>query len=142
VLKRPQCGWAGQLDVVPHEDIESRRFEISSALVLLTLFAAARGPLDPAVIGAITSCAPDLEHILPLPRPGGRKLFPTHPGHGPHRRAGVPCSVQLLAAGVITTALIGRRPDRAYFRDAEKSRYERAMQRIQTGRSRKSEDRS
>jgi hypothetical protein len=60
------------LDVIPHTDIESRRF----ALVLLALIAATRGPLDPAVIGAITSCAPDLEHVLPLPRPGGRKLFP------------------------------------------------------------------
>jgi hypothetical protein len=43
------------LDVVPHEDIESRRFEISSTLVLLALLAATGGPLDPAVIGAITS---------------------------------------------------------------------------------------
>src|SRR5439155_19635757 len=48
------------LDVVPHEDIE-----ISSAL-----FTAPRGPLDPAVIGAITSSAPDLAHIFPLPRLG------------------------------------------------------------------------
>jgi hypothetical protein len=109
------------LDVIPHGDIDSRRFEISSALALVTLIAATRGPLDPAVIGAITSCAPDLERVLPLPRPGGRKLFPTHRGHGPHRRAGVPCFVQLLAAGAITTALIGRRPDRAYFRETEKS---------------------
>jgi len=64
------------LDVVPHEDIRVTRFEISSALLLLTLFAATRGPLDPAVIGAIASSAPDVEHILPLPRPDGRKLFP------------------------------------------------------------------
>jgi hypothetical protein len=49
------------LDVVPHEDIESRRFEIGSAFGLLALFAATRGPLDPAVIGAIASSAPDLE---------------------------------------------------------------------------------
>jgi hypothetical protein len=91
------------LDVIPHEDIDSRRFEISSAL-----FAATRGPLDPAVIGAITSSAPDLEHILPLPRPGGRKLFPSHRWSRLHQRGGVPSWVQLLAAGAITGALAAR----------------------------------
>ncbi len=34
------------LDVVPHKDIESRRFEISSTFVLLVLFAARRGSVD------------------------------------------------------------------------------------------------
>src|SRR5215216_7825684 len=65
-------------DVVPDQDIPSRRFEIGSGVALLAIVAAALGPLSPAVIGAVTSSAPDLEHLLRLPRPGGGKLFPTH----------------------------------------------------------------
>ncbi len=97
-------------DMVPHQDIPSRRFEIRSGLALLALVAAARGPLDPAVVGAVTSSAPDLEHVLRLPRPGGRKLFPTHRFARLHRTGGVRASLQLVAAGAIVGAAIGRRP--------------------------------
>ena len=96
---------------------------------------------DPAVVGAITSRAPALEHVIPLPRRVWAQTVPDPP-RSRAAPAGRCCFVQLLAAGAITTALIGRRPDRAYFRETEKSRYERAMRRIQTGWSRKSEDRS
>ena len=100
-------------DVIPHQDIGSRRFEIGSGLTLLALLAVARGPLDPAVVGAVTSSAPDLEHVLTLPRPGGRKLFPTHRVAGLHRTGGLPSSLQLVAAGAIVgtlvAAAVGRR---------------------------------
>jgi hypothetical protein len=97
-------------DAVPHQDIASRRFEIGSGLALLALVAASRGPLDPAVVGAAASSAPDLEHVLRLRRVGGRKLFPTHRFHGWHRSGGVRAWVQLLAAGALVGAVAaGRR---------------------------------
>jgi hypothetical protein len=96
-------------DAVPHQDIASRRFEIVSGAALVAVVAAARGPLDPAVLGALASSAPDVEHVLPLPRPGGRKLFPTHRFRRLHRSGGVRAWVQLLVAGAIVGATIGRR---------------------------------
>jgi hypothetical protein len=92
-------------DRMPHEDLRSRRFETASGIAALLLLAAARGPLDPAVVGAVAASAPDLEHVLRLPRPGGRKLFPSHRVYGWHRSDGLPTSVQLVAAGVILGAL-------------------------------------
>ena len=93
-------------DAVPHEDIPSRRFEIGSGASLLCLLALRRGLFDPAVIGAVACAAPDLEHVLPLPKPGGRDLFPSHRVAGWHREGGVPAWLQLAAAGVIVAALL------------------------------------
>jgi hypothetical protein len=62
-------------DRVPHRDLHSRRLEIGSGLAGILLLAARRGPLDPATLGAAASSAPDLEHLIPLLRPRGRKLF-------------------------------------------------------------------
>ena len=94
-------------DLVPHQDVASRRFEIWSGLGCLAALAVAHGPLHPAVIGAIAASAPDLEHVLPLPRPGGRKLFPSHRVHGWHRAGGIPAWAQLLVAGLIVGGLVG-----------------------------------
>jgi hypothetical protein len=97
-------------DRVPHEDIRSRRFEIGSGVAAILLLAMRRGPLDPATLGAAASSAPDLEHVLPFLRPGGRKLF--HGRHGWHRSGRIlPVPVQLLLAGTILGALVapGRR---------------------------------
>jgi hypothetical protein len=96
-------------DRMPHQDIASRRFEVMTGLGVLSLLVAARGPLSPAVLGAVTASVPDVEHVLRLPRPGGRKLFPSHRVRGWHRSGGVPASVQLLAAGAIAGALVARR---------------------------------
>jgi hypothetical protein len=96
-------------DRMPHRDIRSRRFEILSGASLLALLAWGRGPADPAVVGALASSAPDLEHVLPLPRPGGRKLFPSHRIVGWHREGGLSTSTQILAAGLLVGALLGRR---------------------------------
>ena len=95
-------------DRLPHEDFRSRRFEIGSGLAGVFLLSARRGPFDPATLGAVASSAPDLEHILPFLRPGGRKLF--HDRLGWHREGGFPASVQLVLAGVIIGALIARKP--------------------------------
>jgi hypothetical protein len=93
-------------DLMPHEDIFDRKFEIGSGIAAVLLLAAARGPLDPAVTGALAASAPDLEHVVRFPRPGGRKLFPSHRLHGWHRSGGVPAPVQLLAAGLLVGMLV------------------------------------
>lgn len=91
-------------DVTPHEDIWPRSFEIVSGGACLLALAVARGPLDPAVTGAIASSAPDLEHVFPFLRPRGRKLF----HHGWHNPGGLPAWLQLLAAGAIVGYLLRR----------------------------------
>jgi len=85
-------------DLVPHEDIQSRRFELASGVTGIAALAAAYGPFHPVTIGAVSAAAPDLEHVLPLPRPGGRPLFPSHRRPELHRSGGVPASMQLLVA--------------------------------------------
>jgi hypothetical protein len=92
-------------DAVPHQDVASRRFETLSGLAGLALLAATRGPVDPVVVGAVAASVPDVEHVLPLPRPRGRKLFPSHRIRGWHKAGGLPASVQLLTAGLLLGAL-------------------------------------
>lgn len=92
-------------DAVPHQDVASRRFETLSGFAGLALLAAAHGPLDPIVVGAVGASVPDVEHVLPLPRPGGRKLFPSHRVRGWHRSGGIPAWAQLLTAGAILGAV-------------------------------------
>jgi hypothetical protein len=102
-------------DRMPHQDNASRRFEIVGGVLLVAALAAARGPLDPSVFGALAASAPDTEHVLRLPRPGGRKLFPSHRLRGWHRAGGVPAWAQTLVAGALVGALLatGRgRPER------------------------------
>ena len=94
-------------DRVPHHDVRSRRFEIASGFALIGLLAARRGVGDPAVIGAVASSAPDLEHVLPFPRPGGRKLFPSHRIAGWHRAGGVSTTSQVFVAGALVGLLVG-----------------------------------
>jgi hypothetical protein len=94
-------------DRVPHWDISSRRFEIRSGAALLLLVALRRGAFDPATVGAVASSAPDVEHVVRLPRPRGRKLFPSHRFHGWHRAGGLPSWLQLLAAGALVGAVVG-----------------------------------
>jgi hypothetical protein len=96
-------------DRMPHQDIASTRFEIQSGVACALALAARYGPLSPVTFGALAASAPDIEHVLPLPRPGGRKLFPSHRIHGWHRAGGVPAWAQLLAAGTIVGYLLGSR---------------------------------
>jgi hypothetical protein len=96
-------------DAVPHQDVASRRFETLSGFAGVGLLAAARGAFDPVVVGAVGASVPDVEHVLPLPRPGGRKLFPSHRIRGWHKAGGVPASVQLLTAGALLGALAASR---------------------------------
>src|SRR3954447_19195341 len=96
-------------DRVRHQDIPSRRYEVISGVAALLAIAARRGPLDPATVGAAAASAPDIEHVLRLPRPGGRKLFPSHRIPGFHRSGGVSAQVQLFAAGIILGVLLAPR---------------------------------
>ena len=97
-------------DRIPHQDIASRRFEIGSGVMCVGLLAARRGPFDPATIGALAASAPDLEHVFPALRPGGRKLF--HGRRGWHRSGPLPATVQLVVAGAIVGFLLGSKPRR------------------------------
>jgi hypothetical protein len=95
-------------DAIPHEDIPSRTFETASGVAAVLLLARRHG-LDAVTIGAVTASAPDLEHILPLPRPGGRPLFPSHRWPLPTGSRAVPAWIQLVAATAIVAGLV-RRP--------------------------------
>jgi hypothetical protein len=44
-----------------------------------------------------------------MPRPGGRKLFPSHRIRGWHRPGGISASAQLLVAGLLLGAMLGQR---------------------------------
>jgi hypothetical protein len=99
----------GLQDAVPHQDIPSHRLEAASGTFLLIALALRRGLFDPAVLGGAACAAPDLEHVIRLPRPGGRELYPSHRVEGWHREGGVPAWAQLAVAGVIVAALTGRR---------------------------------
>lgn len=108
ILLGPVLHLAG--DRIPHEDFCSRRFEIGSGLTALVVLAARRGILDPATLGAAASAAPDLEHVLPSLRPGGRKLF--HDRLGWHRSGRFPALLQLaLACGIIGALVVRSRRD-------------------------------
>ena len=97
-------------DRMPHQDIADRRFEVGSGIAAVLLLVATRGPLDPAVTGALAASLPDLEHLFRLPRPGGRKIFPSHRVRGWHRSGGLSSSTQLLLAGFLLGLLL--RPSR------------------------------
>jgi hypothetical protein len=96
-------------DVMPHHDFRSRGFELGSGVVGVLTLAYARGIGDPATVGALASSAPDFEHVLPLPRPGGRKLFPSHRWEPLHRSGGVPAGVQLAVALGLLAVVLARR---------------------------------
>jgi hypothetical protein len=107
---RPQALLLGLLahvvgDAVPHQDVASRKFETLSGFAGVALLAATSGPFEKTVVGAVAASVPDVEHVLPLPRPGGRKLFPSHRLHGWHKRGGLAASVQLVAAGAVLGAV-------------------------------------
>jgi hypothetical protein len=96
-------------DRIPHQDIASRRFETGSGVAGVLALALVRGPFDPATVGAVASSAPDLEHVLRLPQPGGRKLFPSHRVPGWHRAGGISASAQLVLAGALLGAVLATR---------------------------------
>jgi hypothetical protein len=100
VLAGPVLHFLG--DLMPHDDIESRAFEIASGVAALVLLAWRRGPLDPAVVGAAACSAPDLEHLLPL----RREFFPSHRWAPFHQSGGVSARLQIFTAGAVLGRLL------------------------------------
>jgi hypothetical protein len=98
-------------DAIPHEDFESLRLETGLGLALIAVLAVRRGFTDPAVVGAVFSAAPDLEHVLPRPGHDGPKLFPSHRLDGWHRSGGISAPLQLAASLVIVGALVLRKKE-------------------------------
>ena len=96
-------------DHLRHQDIASHRYELLTGGGALLAIALRRGLLDPATIGAAAGSAPDVEHVVRLPRPGGRKLFPSHRIRGFHRSGGISAPAQLFAAGLILGTLLAPR---------------------------------
>src|SRR5687767_6777432 len=88
-------------DRIPHHDIPSHRFETWTGIGVLALVALRHGALSAPTLGAVASSVPDVEHVVRLPRPGGRKLFPSHRRTGWHRTGGVSAATQLVAAGLL-----------------------------------------
>jgi hypothetical protein len=93
-------------DVIPHRDIGSMWFEGIVGVSELAVLAAVRGPLDPATLGAAAASAPDLEHVLPLPKPRGADLFPSHRFASLHREGGLSAELQMLVAGALLGGLL------------------------------------
>jgi len=99
-------------DAIPHEDFDSLRLETGLGLALIAVLAVRRGFTDPAVVGAVFSAAPDLEHVLPRPGHDRPKLFPSHRLDGWHRSGGISAPLQLAASLVIVGALVLRKKER------------------------------
>jgi hypothetical protein len=93
-------------DAMPHRDFPFCRFGIATGTAGVLALAAARGPLHPITVGALAASLPDVGHVLALPRPRGRKLFPSHRFEGWHREGGVSAPAQLVAAALILAALV------------------------------------
>lgn len=108
VLLGPALHLAG--DRVPHQDFESRNFELASGVGGAVLLALCYGPAHPVTLGAVSAAAPDLEHLFPVLRPAGVKLF--HGRRGWHRYGPLPPRVQLSVAALVIGLLAVWRPGR------------------------------
>jgi len=86
-------------DWIPHEDIPDRAFEIGSGIGGVPAFfsGAVRDHSIPRH-GALAASCPTRTRLR-FPRPGGRKVFPSHRLRGWHRSGGVSAPVQLFLAG-------------------------------------------
>ena len=93
-------------DRMPHWDIDWRNFELVTSIGGVVALAIARGPLDPATLGGFMSALPDAEHVLRFPRPGGKKLFPSHRFNGWHVAGGIPAGLQVVVAGALLSSLV------------------------------------
>ena len=91
-------------DAVPHRDIANEKLDIAGGLATFAVILLRRGPLDPATIGAAAGMAPDVEHVIRLPRPGGLKLF--HEGRGWHRNGPLSIAAQVALTGFLVAQLV------------------------------------
>ncbi|HEY8407289.1 MAG TPA: hypothetical protein VIK66_04875 [Gaiellaceae bacterium] len=92
-------------DAVPHRDIANGTLDIAGGVAAVAILCLRRGPFDPATIGAAAGIAPDAEHVLRLPRPGGLKLF--HEGRGWHRDGSLSIAAQAALTSFLLVQLLG-----------------------------------
>jgi hypothetical protein len=92
-------------DVTPHHDFVTKRFEAWTGFAALGFVAATRGPFSAETVGAAAAAAPDLEHVLHVPRPRGRAMFPSHRVPFLHRTGGISARGQLLVAAALLALL-------------------------------------
>jgi hypothetical protein len=95
-------------DRVPHRDIMNTNLDLVSGVVGAATLAVRYGPTHPVTLGGVLAAAPDLEHVCPLLRPAGAKLF--HGRRGWHRTGRLPVGLQLAAAVLVIGLLAVRRP--------------------------------
>ena len=96
-------------DGVPHRDIADRNLDLVSGIVGAATLAVRYGPTHPVTLGGVAAAAPDLEHVWPVLRPAGAKLF--HGRRGWHRAGRLSVGVQLAAAVLVIGLLTVRRAD-------------------------------
>jgi hypothetical protein len=105
-------GWGvlshAALDLIPHKDPFGERAEIAMTAAMLALVAALTRLDGRALAGAIGGALPDLEHLMPWVRQGGRAVFPTHSSARLH--GSLPTRVELGGAAqlAIAAALMAR----------------------------------
>jgi hypothetical protein len=114
-------GWGvlshAALDLVPHKDVFGERAEIGMTAAMLTLVAIITRLDARALSGAIGGALPDLEHLMPWVRRGGRPVFPTHASARLHgslpTRVELGAGAQLAIAAALTAGLALASPPRA-----------------------------
>jgi hypothetical protein len=95
-------------DYVPHRDLENRTVDLGTGVTGAMLLALRHGPTHPMTLGALGAAAPDLEHLFPILRPRGAKLF--HGRRGWHRSGRLSAGVQLSVAIAVIAALTVKAP--------------------------------
>lgn len=98
----------GLLDAAPHGEMEDEQWELASTALGLGLLLARFGARSPVFWGAVGSVLPDVEIVVPAPRPGGRRLFPTHRYdvlHSSRTPLGLPAWAQAVLGGAAVGAL-------------------------------------
>jgi hypothetical protein len=106
-------GWGvlshAALDLFPHEDPFGERAELAMTAAMLALVAALTRLDARSLAGAVGGSLPDLEHLMPWVRRGGRALFPTHAWARLHgslpTRLELGGGAQLAMAGALTAGL-------------------------------------
>jgi hypothetical protein len=95
-------------DYVPHRDFDNQTVDLGTGVTGAVLLALRHGPTHPVTLGALGAAAPDLEHLFPILRPGGAKLF--HGRRGWHRSGRLSAGIQVYVAIAIIATLAVKPP--------------------------------
>ncbi len=97
-------------DRVPHRHPASAPGECLAGVFALGLVAGGCGASSAATLGAFAGALPDLEHVVPVLRVRGAKVFHRFPGGDRHDGTGVSAPAQMLLALLLLAPLLRRRP--------------------------------